>query len=310
MRLGFFGTPSHAKDLLNFLLEQGFEIVFAVTNPPKPVGRKQIVTESPVHELAQTKRIPVLWSKKIREDEDIQKQIFSFNADLHIVYAYGSILPPSIISSPNLGSWNLHGSLLPELRGASPVQSAILQGKETTGFSIQKIVKELDAGPVLYQEEIHLTNDTTSQDLLKKITERGGLALSKLLKIEPSEWQYREQQESQATYCGKFKSEDRILDFSRTGFEIHNKIRALSSDAQAMGRFRGQSILFHSSRWNGEERPGRPGEIFLDKEKRLFARGGDGKIFEVTRLQLSGKKPLSSLDFQNGMRILPGEVFE
>lgn len=311
LSIGFFGSPTHAAELLELLLNDGFNIKFVVTNQDKPFGRKQILTPTPVKVLAESKQIPVITSPKLREDESAKQSIFSFNADIHIVYAYGSIISDDVFLFPKFKSINLHGSILPLLRGASPVQSAIRLGFELSGFTIQYLASQVDSGDILLTKEIPIEEDDNTETYLKKITGEGYLALKALLKTEPSSWQKHPQDHEKATHCKKIKNEDRILDFHSTAQNLHNQIRALNPDPLAFCQFRGKRLILRKSYLpkNGERAPDGfvQGQLLVLDKKKLFCVAGDLNLLGLEELQLEGKNPVSAKDFINGMRLLDEE---
>ncbi|WCL47917.1 methionyl-tRNA formyltransferase [Leptospira sp. GIMC2001] len=313
MKIGFFGTPEHAKDLLKILKDHGNEIGFVVTNPDKPQGRKKELVPSPVKKYALENGIPVFQPIKIKQEPAIQ-EILSIAVDIHIVYAYGSIIPEIIFTSPKFGSMNLHGSLLPELRGASPVQSAILLGYKKTGFTIQYLANEVDSGDIIAQEEFEISDSDTTDILLNRITDLGGKAILRILE-EINQTQKPSssipQDNSKATFCGKFKSEDRLLDFTQSAESIHNRIRAFYPNPIAMSGFRGKKILIHKSYLEKDttvDSP--PGTVYLKDKKSLFVICGDKKMIGIGEIQPEGKKPMAVSEFLNGINFLEGERFD
>ncbi|MCZ8342855.1 MAG: methionyl-tRNA formyltransferase [Leptospira sp.] len=318
LKIGYFGSPSHSKDLLEDLVESGFQISFVVTNIDKPVGRKQILTETPVKEFAKRKGIPVFQSERLRTDTTIQDEILNQEADIHLVYAYGSIIPDRIFLAPKHRSINLHGSLLPKYRGASPVQSAILNGEKSSGFSIQYLATEVDSGDLIFSKEIEIQKEDTTESFLHKITLEGGLVLKNLLlglgntgtlpMASP-------QDHSKATHCKKIRSENRPIDWSKTRDQIHNQIRALYPDPLATTEFRGKRVVILSSFLPTEEESkvglgsSPMGSFFLVGKKRLFSVCGDGNLLGIESLVPEGKKPMKGFEFFNGARVNTGDTF-
>lgn len=328
MRIGFFGTPEHAKELLDVLVQAGIGIGFVVTNPDKPQGRKKEMTPSPVKTYAVEKGIPVFQPAHWR-DEALVRALLEIPVSAHIVYAYGKIIPESIFSSPIYGSINLHGSLLPKYRGASPVQTALLQGEKSTGFSIQFLSREVDSGAILYSEEFPIEDGDNTGSLLKKITLQGGKAILDLLQ-NPSVWkgQARVQDSSQASFCKKIESADRVLDFNQPARKVHNHVRALFPNPVCYTGFRGKRILIRETflptdidlAWDeiqgkpGDKKSdglplGVPGTLVRSGKKSLFVICGDKNMIGIRELQPEGKKPMAAQDFLNGFPALEGEMF-
>jgi methionyl-tRNA formyltransferase len=176
----FFGTPEISAQVLRSLLDAGYEISAIVTNPDAPVGRHHVMTPSPVKVLAQERGIPVLTPEKL-DSEFYALLTTNYKLHLGIVVAYGKIIPQNIIDSFPLGMLNIHYSLLPKYRGASPVENAILAGDATTGVTIQKLVFKLDAGPIVAVREFEIDNEITSPELKIKLTEVGSELLLETL---------------------------------------------------------------------------------------------------------------------------------
>lgn len=319
LSIGYFGSPEHSKELLSLLIDAGIQVDFVVTNIDKPVGRKQTITPTPVKELALAKGIPVIQSPKLRTDEEAQKQILAFGSLVHIVYAYGSIVPEIVFQDPKFGSINLHGSLLPKYRGASPVQSFLLSGEERSGFTIQYLAKEVDSGDIISQKSWQVGPLETTASLLESITKEGATELIRLLKqLESTEtrWKSQPQDGMQATHCKKITGADRPVLWTESAMSIHNRIRALYPDPLAITEFRGKKLILISSYLPDESvepipKPEglMPGSFFLYQKKRLFCLCGDGNLLGIDTLQPEGKKPMKGFEFFNGARVLAGESF-
>jgi methionyl-tRNA formyltransferase len=221
LKFAFFGTPSIAAETLEILKRNGFLPSLIVTATDKPSGRKMILTSPPVKTWAIQNNIPFL------QPEKLEKNIITEEFDLFIVVAYGKIFPQWLIDAPKFGTLNIHYSLLPKYRGASPVQSAILNGEEMTGVTIQKMVKELDAGPIVAVEKTRIDETENTLELLIRLVKLGAELLSLTLpKYINNEIQTIEQDLKQATFCGKIKKEDGLLDLNDDAVKNYNKFRA------------------------------------------------------------------------------------
>jgi methionyl-tRNA formyltransferase len=218
----FFGTPKISANVLQALLDASYEIVAVVTNPDAPVGRKHIMTPSPVKVLATEKNIPVLTPDKLSL-EDLK----SFAAGIGIVVAYGKIIPQSVIDMFPLGMLNIHYSLLPKYRGASPVENSILSGDAVTGVTIQKLVFKLDAGPIVAVREFPIDNKITSPEMKEKLTEIGSeLLVESLPRYLNNEIELVEQDEALATHCKKISKSDGEIKLSDSDQSKWLKYRA------------------------------------------------------------------------------------
>jgi methionyl-tRNA formyltransferase len=246
----FWGTPDVASETLEILKENGYIPSLIITAPDKPQGRKMLITPPPVKVWAIKNNIPYLQPEKLdqkkfwgvlgtlgRSDGDGQRKFSAENfcgeqntPELFLVVAYGKIIPENIINLPKLGSINIHYSLLPKYRGASPVESAILNGETETGISIQKMEYKMDTGPIIAQEKVEIGPDEKTPDLRKHLIKIGGKLLIKILpdfineKITPIP-----QNERQASVCKKIKKEDGLIDLNDDPIKNYNKFRAYAT---------------------------------------------------------------------------------
>jgi methionyl-tRNA formyltransferase len=264
----FLGTPELSVTILKSLLNTGYYIPLVITSPDKPVGRKQILTPSAVKSFALENGLKVITPEKL--GEDVLEEIMRSGAELGIVVAYGHIIPQKVIDSLPKGFLNIHYSVLPEFRGASPVEQSILSGQKETGVTIQKLVFKLDAGPIVAVEKFPLSSYITTPELKDKLTEIGAELLIKILpdyfegKIVPIE-----QDESKATHCKKISKAD-------------GEIKLTDSDEIKWTKYRGYF--------------GWPGIFYFDEEgKRVKITGAsfeNGK-FIIKKIIPEGKKEIS-----------------
>ncbi|MEK7569383.1 MAG: methionyl-tRNA formyltransferase [Patescibacteria group bacterium] len=217
LSFAFWGTPEIAKETLEILKQSGFLPSLIVTSADKPKGRKLEITPPPVKVWAIENKIPCIQPEKLESDMLVP-------SDLSIVVAYGKIIPEEILNAPKLGSINVHYSLLPKYRGASPVESAILAGETETGVTIQKMVYKLDSGPILAQEKVKIGPDETAPALKKRLTGLGAEMLVELLK--DMNRKETSQEESKATYCKKITKADGEIDLNNDPLKNYNKFRA------------------------------------------------------------------------------------
>ncbi|MCX6752399.1 MAG: methionyl-tRNA formyltransferase [Candidatus Nomurabacteria bacterium] len=223
----FFGTPDVASETLEILKESGYLPSLIVTSPDKPQGRKMIITPPPTKIWAIENKIPYIQpenTKELAENFSGEKNI----PDFFLVVAYGKILSEKIINMPRFGSINIHYSLLPKYRGASPVESAILNGDTETGVTIQKMSFELDSGPIIAQEKVAIGNNEKAPDLRKRLIKIGGELLVKTLpEFVTGKIKLTPQDESIASYCKKIKKEDGLIDLgAELPNVLYNKFRA------------------------------------------------------------------------------------
>jgi len=232
----FWGTPDVASETLEILKQAGFLPSLIVTSPDKPQGRKMLVTPPPVKVWAIENNIQYI------QPEKLDKEILEDNFNLFIVVAYGKIIPENILNISRLGSINIHYSLLPKYRGASPVESAILNGDTETGVTIQKMKFKLDSGPIVAQEKVLILPEEKTPDLRKRLIKIGGELLVKILSTPSVQkdplgtspyigggWVGVKQNENEATYCGKIKKEDGLIDLNDNAVKNYNKFRAYAT---------------------------------------------------------------------------------
>lgn len=221
----FFGTPDVASETLEILKANGYLPSLIITAPDKPQGRKMIITPPPVKVWAEENDIPYLQPEKITPDfiEEFKK----LNTDLSIVVAYGKILPEELIKIPRLGTINIHYSLLPKYRGASPVETCLLNGDTETGVSIQQMAFKLDSGAIIAEEKINIDINDTKLELREKLIKIGGDLLCKIIPdIVNQNLNPIAQDESRATFCKKIKKEDGEIDPNGNALGNWNKYRA------------------------------------------------------------------------------------
>ncbi|TGL92985.1 methionyl-tRNA formyltransferase [Leptospira barantonii] len=314
MKLGYFGTPEHSAKLLQALIDSKLaEVLFVVTNPDRPKGRSKTPEPGAVKKIALAHNLPVFQYESIKKEKEKAIADFgSFPADLYVVFAYGSILPKEVYGHAPLTSINLHGSLLPDLRGASPVQTALWKGYNRSGITIQYIGEKMDEGDILLSKEVDISPDDNTGTLMDKITDAGISAILQLLKeFDGKPFKATPQDHEKATYCGKIKSEDRILDWNLRAEELHNRIRALYPDAVGTTTFRGKRLNILKTAPSSlppESNPG-PGKLKRLDKKGLLTQCGDGRFLEILELQPENKNRMSASDFLNGFRIQEGEIF-
>lgn len=232
MKIIFMGTPAFAavslKALLEWAARNNSEIAAVYCQPDRPAGRGHKLQTGPVKELALAHNIPVLQPKSLK-DEAALKELASFGADLFAVAAYGLILPQAVLDLPPLGTINVHGSLLPEWRGAAPIQRAVMNGDIRTGVTIQKVVFKLDSGPIILQRAMGIGVDQTSGELYDELAEMGGKLLAEAVeRIRDGRAMYMEQDEIRVTHAAKLEKSDGVLDFNESARNVHNRARGVT----------------------------------------------------------------------------------
>lgn len=227
IKIGFFGTPDYAVTTLEALRNAGFDIRFVVTMPDRPQGRKMIVTPPPAKVWAIAHNVPVLQPEKLK-DEEFSTQLHKFNCDVFVVIAYGKIIPENILNIPKFKSLNIHGSLLPKLRGSCPIETAILNDDKVTGVTIIRMDKEMDHGPIVAMKEIIVEPWPPKAEILGAEIVRTGSDL--LVSIIP-DWiagkiEEKEQDHSQATFTKMIEKDDGLIDLNDDPYKNYLKIQA------------------------------------------------------------------------------------
>lgn len=305
MKIVFAGSPDFAVPALKNLIQSGKKVVAVITQPNKPVGRKQVLTPTPVKAFALSAGLPVYDFKKIKENCDILKNL---NADIMITCAYGQILTQEVLNCFKSGVWNIHASLLPKYRGASPVQSAILGGESHTGVTVMRTELALDTGDMLLVKRCEV-GSLTAGELGAKLSELGAEAAVEAAELlEKGAPQLLMQDEAKATYCKKIQKEDGRLDFTRSPQYICRLIKAFSPSPAAFCNF-GGAIL---NVYNAEPcalSGGKAGEVLCADKRGVAVSCGDGAIL-ITELQPAGGKRMKAADFVNGRKIKAGDILD
>ena len=309
MRVLFWGTPEFAIPPLRALVGEGFDVVGVVTQPDKPVGRHRSQLESPpVKLVALEESIPVLQPEKPRGDEFIA-QLRGLDPDISVVVAYGHILPTSVIDLPRFGTINIHASLLPRLRGAAPIQAAIREGHAETGVTIMRMVKALDAGPLILQVATPIPDDETYGELQLRLAEMGALALIEALAlIDLGEAAERPQDESLATYAAKVDRAMTRVDWTADALTVSRVIRAYDPrpGAYAVARTGGGEVKLFGAKPVAGVRRGEPGEVVAIDDAGMVVACGDGAL-RISSVHPAGKRRLAPKQWASGRGIALGE---
>lgn len=303
-RIIYMGTPEISATCLEKLLEAGFNVVAVVSNEDKEVGRKRILTPTPVKEVALRHGIPVHQPHKIRLEHDFLKQ---YNPDLIITFAYGQIVPKEVLEAPRYGCLNLHGSLLPEYRGAAPMQRAIFDGKKETGVTLMEMAEKMDAGRMYAKKLFPIEEEDNYTAVSKKMSiAASSLMIESLLPYLNGELRGEEQDESKVSFANKIKPEEERLDLGMDAEALLCHIRGLSEEPGGYLLLKGEPLkIFKAKLLNNDEK--HPIGTIIQADKRLIfqAKGGEVEVFD---LQLRGKKRMEARSFLNGAHNLAGET--
>ncbi|MEY2191279.1 methionyl-tRNA formyltransferase [Neobacillus sp. BF23-41] len=305
-KIVFMGTPDFSVPILQQLIKDGYDVIGVVTQPDRPVGRKKILTPPPVKVEALKHSIPVFQPEKIRQEEELEK-ILSLNPDLIVTAAFGQILPNKLLEAPKYGCINVHASLLPELRGGAPIHYAIMQGKLKTGVTIMYMVEKLDAGDILTRIEVPIAEEDNVGTLHIKLSTAGAKLLAETLplllegRLTP-----KPQNNEEATFAANIKREQEKINWTKTGEEIFNHIRALNPWPVAFTTLNGQVLKI----WRAEKVSGQkmevPGTIINIESDGFSVSTGNETSIKIIELQPSGKTKMMSEQFLRGSKISIG----
>ena len=309
MKILCLGTPDFAAGALEALIRAGHEILGVVTQPDKPKGRSGEPVPSPVKVCALAHGIPVMQPRRIREREAMA-ELRQYGADVFIVAAFGQILSQEILDMPPFGSLNIHASLLPKYRGASPIQHVILDGEEKTGITIMQMDAGIDTGDMLYRKEIPILSDDNYATLHDKLMLLGGEAITEALTLlEQGKLTPERQQDALSCYASKIDKEMGRIDFTADVAVIDRLIRAMTPWPSAYTEYRGKQMkIWRAGPVVTENVCGRtPGEVLRTDKDSITVAAGKGALC-IYELQMEGKKRMTAHDFLLGVKVRPGEI--
>ncbi len=307
MKIAFMGTPDFAVPCLKKLIESENEIVGVFCQPDKPKGRTQEMVMPAVKVTAIENNIPVFQPATLKNGAGlaILKEI---EPELVVVTAYGKILPEDFLSYPKYGCINIHGSILPKYRGASPVQWAVLNGDSEAGVTAMQMDAGLDTGDMLLTKTVPVGENETAEELFDTLSVLGADVLMQTLDLlKNGELKPVKQDKSMATYVGMLSKEMSPIDWKLSAFEIHNKIRGLYSWPGASTRLGGKILKIHKAVKSSKTGNNIPGSV-VSTDKAITVCCGDNKCVDLLEIQLEGKKRMSSEDFLRGRKIEQGTI--
>lgn len=316
MKVIFMGTPDFASNVLQALSEKN-EIVLCVTQPDKESGRGKDIHFSPVKKWAIEHDVPVFQPEKIRAEESY-RFLSTIEADIIVVAAFGQILPSEILHMKHFGAVNVHASLLPKYRGASPIQWAIMNGDEFTGITTMQMGEGLDDGDILLQSKIRIDAKETGGSLFEKLSELGGSLINETLEgLAAHTVKKRPQESEKATKVGLITKDMGHIDFTKSAYDIERMIRAFDPWPTAYSRLENKVLKFWEAKVAGElppdaakEAEGKnltPGEVIRCRDS-LYVKTAFGYLIP-TIIQLEGKKRMAVSDFLRGHEIKTGDFF-
>lgn len=307
MRIAFMGTPDFAVDCLRALAESEHEVVGVFCQPDKPVGRKQELTPPDVKVEALKHNLPVFQPVSLRNGKGVEI-LEEIKPDLVIVVAYGKILPDEFLAFPKYGCINIHASILPKYRGASPIHFAVLNGDKETGVTSMQMDSGLDTGDILLVKKAEIGINDTTEKMYEILAPLGAEVLMETIDLlEKGMLSPVKQDDSQATKVGLLSKDMSPIDWTKSAFEIHNKIRGLYSWPGASTTLNGKTLKIHSSVLSAKKGHNNPGEV-VDTNGTIVVSCGDGNCVELTVIQLEGKKRMDSSAFLNGYQLPKGTI--
>ena len=313
MRVVFWGTPEFALPTLGALLGEGHDVAAVVTQPDRPRGRGRSLAPSAVKEFARAESVPVLQPEKARAPEFVE-QIEALEADISVVAAYGQILSRELLDAPAHGSINLHPSLLPKLRGAAPINWAIIRGYDVTGVTTMRMTEELDAGPILRQVAEPILPEETATDLTVRLSELGAETMIETLALmELGDLKERPQDDEAATYAPLIGRDDAHVDWSEPAGRVANRIRGLDAVPGAWTLLNGEAelkVYRPGVAGAGHGTDAAPGTVLevapSHAEEGLLVACGEGAVW-VREVKPAGKRRMNAADWLRGRGAEPGD---
>lgn len=304
MKIIFMGTPDFSVPCLQALHDAGHTVLAVFTQPDKACGRKQILKPSAVKEAALNLGLTVYQPNTLRDGTALEI-INKYNPDMIVVVAYGKILPSEILTSAKFGCINVHASLLPKFRGASPIQSAIIAGEKETGVTTMQMDDGVDTGDILLQARVAIEDGDTAESLFEKLSQAGAkLLIDTVEKLEEGTIAPQKQDEKNATHCTILTRESGKIDCNNSAKGIVDQVRGLYPWPSAYFNLDNKKFKIHSATI-GEKTSARPGTLLKTKNTLQLA-CGDGNTVQILEIQPEGKKQMQTQEFLNGFKFTEG----
>lgn len=312
MKVVFYGTPDFAVPALTRLFESPHRVVAVVTQPDRPRGRGQRIAASPVKQVAADRGARILQPERLADDAFLST-LSALESDLAIVAAYGRMLPDAVLDAPRLGTINIHPSLLPEYRGAAPVQRAIIAGETETGVTIMRLVREMDAGPMFASRTRAISADETSDIVEGDLARLGAdLLLDVVRALDTGRATERAQDHAAATFAPRLTRADGAIDWHAPATAVHDLVRGLHPWPHAAGVLEGTRFLIHRTAVAAptQPAPAAPGTIIEASGDRLLVATGGGGAVAILQIQPEGRRRVDTRAFLAGRRWSPGQRFD
>lgn len=306
-KIVFMGTPAFSAPILRMLVEEGYDVISVVTQPDRPVGRKKVLTPTPVKEEALRLGLPIYQPEKLKNPDELQ-YVLDLEPDLIITAAFGQILPSAVLEAPKLGAINVHASLLPAYRGGAPIHQAIIDGQSETGVTIMYMVDRLDAGDIISQTVVPIESTDDTGTMFDKLSMAGMELLKETLPSIIDGTNSREQQdEEKVTYARNISREQERIDWSKSADSISNQVRGLHPWPVAFTTYNEQNMKIWKAAATESTKSGKPGEVLELGDDALIVQTGEG-VLAITELQPAGKKRMSAADYLKGPKIQVGDL--
>ena len=310
MKVIFMGTPDFAVPCLEMLINEGYEIPLVVTQPDRQRGRGHKVSYSPVKECAIKNNIPIFQPESLK-NEELLPYLNEINPDVIVVVAYGKLLPSYILNYPKFGCINVHGSLLPKLRGAAPIQWSVINGDEETGVTTMLMDKGMDTGDILYKIPVKIEPEDTAGTMFEKLMELGASALkTTLIKVKDKKAVRIKQNEDEATYAPMILKKDALIDFSKSPKEIINRLRGLNPAPVAYTYLHGKKIKIYEGFLGEETDDTDYGKIWGYYEGKGLGIVCNGGILYIKELHAENSRKMTVSEYMLGHKIEPGDFFK
>ena len=297
-RIVFLGTPEFAACVLEGLLEEEYNVIAVVSQPDKPVGRKRILTPTPVKEVALKYNLPVYQPVSLRKDYEFLKEL---DFDMLITTAYGQILPQAVLDLSKINNINVHASLLPKLRGGAPIHRAIIEGHKETGVTIMEMVDKMDAGRMYAKAVYPINDEINTTELFKELAVVGkDLLLKTLPGLLNDEIEGEEQKENEVTYAFNIKREEEKIDFNKNTVDVHNLVRGLADVPGAYCIYREKQFKIYKAKvYQLKEDDVEVGTLKIEGKNNLLVKCKDGYL-QLLSIQMEGKQRMDVKAFLNG----------
>ena len=310
-KIVFMGTPKFAVPVLEMLIEN-YGVDLVITQPDKKVGRKKVLTPPPVKVAALEHDIKVLQPEKISTDEETYNTLKELNPDIIITAAYGQLVPEKILEIPEHKCINVHGSLLPKLRGGAPIQYSILEDHKKTGITIMYMVKKLDAGDMISKVEVNILDSDNYETLHDKLSVAGRDLLNETLpKIFSGDIAPEKQDDAEATFARNILREDEKINWNTSAREVFNKVRALDPTPGAFTYLDGNILKIWTSEvleLDEQSSYTKVGTIIKQDKKNIYVLCGNRTVLKVNELQVSGKKRMPVVNFLSNKKDYVGTI--